>query len=120
MNPELRFISIKFDIRSWQELPIGADSVIYALKSTSSARGGGENHLLVGTPDGSAPVLRMLWCILPGDTIHPQVQAAQYVGEIACQATGPDRMDRALVFVETQSQALIRETHRSKVVPPRI
>ena len=85
---------------------IPADSVVYGL-SKSPPFG-----LVVGAPEGSAPVKRRLWIVGVGGDLSVEAQNGEYLGDAYLPASDePNKMIPVVAFVETQKQAIDRARH---------
>jgi hypothetical protein len=98
-----------------QEVAISADAV---LLGADAAADGQTVTLIVGEPEGSGPVRRKLWMVAQGDVLPVEAQNGEFLGHtlLLDKATGSSFY--AVVFMETQKQAIERATYRAGFRPP--
>ena len=113
-----RLMSLPFEARQQQEIEVPADSSVLGLVQM-----GGMPALLVGVPEGSGPVRRKIWVITFNSDISIEAQNGDFVGEVmlSAPATDPSAAPTAflaVVFIETQKQAIERATHRGTFRAP--
>lgn len=90
-----------------QEVEIPADATLLGMEPS-----GPSVVLIVGVPEGSGPVKRKVWVTFAGQDLSIEAQNGELIGNLLLPAAAEGQPAIAVVYVETQKQALERATHR--------
>lgn len=105
-NVKRRLLTMTVEPKGLQEVEMPADSVLYGIDVSESGL-----VIILGVPEGAGPVRRKVWVVPSGHDVSVEGQNCEYLGHVKLLSTD-GAVTLAVVFVETQKQAIERGAHR--------
>lgn len=105
-----RIKPVSVEVKALQEVSVSADAVLLGLEVVAD---GLTVIIIIGEPEGSGPVRRKLWIVPQNDILPVEAQNGEFLGHAILRDKASDATFYAVVFMETQKQAIERATYRA-------